>query len=96
MSSTGVFGDKGFTGTDYITTPVRKPEDRELYMRLHKPHTAPHMLGRVVATTTLIKYNTIPAPLFSVAFGHVAGLRTTMWIIISALVCFTAVAIQPE
>jgi hypothetical protein len=54
------------------------------------------MLGRVVATTTLIKYNTIPAPLFSVAFGHVAGLRTTMWIIISALVCFTAVAIQPE
>jgi hypothetical protein len=28
----GVFGDKGFIGTDYITTPVRKPEDRELYM----------------------------------------------------------------
>ena len=21
----GVFGDKGFIGTDYITTPVRKP-----------------------------------------------------------------------
>jgi DDE superfamily endonuclease/Helix-turn-helix of DDE superfamily endonuclease len=31
----GVFGDKGFIGTDYITTPVRKPEDRELYMREH-------------------------------------------------------------
>jgi hypothetical protein len=31
----GVFGDKGFIGTDYITTPVRKPEDRELYIREH-------------------------------------------------------------
>jgi hypothetical protein len=31
----GVFGDKGFIGTDYITTPVRKPKDRELYMREH-------------------------------------------------------------
>jgi len=29
----GVFGDKGFIGTDYITTPVRKPKVRELYMR---------------------------------------------------------------
>ena len=26
----GVFGDKGFIGTDYITTPIRKPECREL------------------------------------------------------------------
>jgi hypothetical protein len=31
----GVIGDKGFIGTDYITTPVRKPEGRELYMREH-------------------------------------------------------------
>ena len=31
----GVFGDKGFIGTDYITTPIRKPKDRELYMREH-------------------------------------------------------------
>jgi DDE superfamily endonuclease/Helix-turn-helix of DDE superfamily endonuclease len=31
----GVFGDKGFIGTDYITTPVRKPKDRELYIREH-------------------------------------------------------------
>jgi hypothetical protein len=31
----GVIGDKGFIGTDYITTPVRKLEDRELYMREH-------------------------------------------------------------
>jgi hypothetical protein len=31
----GVIGDKGFIGTDYITTPVRKPQDRELYMREH-------------------------------------------------------------
>jgi len=29
----GVIGDKGFIGTDYITTPVRKPEHRELYLR---------------------------------------------------------------
>jgi hypothetical protein len=28
-----VFGDKGFIGTDYITTPVRKPEHRELHIR---------------------------------------------------------------
>jgi DDE superfamily endonuclease/Helix-turn-helix of DDE superfamily endonuclease len=26
----GVFGDKGFIGTDYITTPIRKPECRKL------------------------------------------------------------------
>src|ERR1700678_3320334 len=31
----GVIGDKGFIGTDYITTPVRKPEDRELYICEH-------------------------------------------------------------
>lgn len=29
----GVFGDKGFIGTDYITTPIRKPKHRELYIR---------------------------------------------------------------
>jgi hypothetical protein len=26
----GVLGDKGFIGTDYITTPIRKPKCREL------------------------------------------------------------------
>jgi hypothetical protein len=31
----GVIGDKGFIGTDYISTPVRKPEGRELYMSEH-------------------------------------------------------------
>ena len=31
----GVFGDKGFIGADYITTPVRKPQNRDLYMREH-------------------------------------------------------------
>ncbi|MGH3854679.1 MAG: transposase family protein [Pseudonocardiaceae bacterium] len=30
-----VIGDKGFIGTDYIITPVRKPQDRDLYMREH-------------------------------------------------------------
>lgn len=30
-----VIGDKGFIGTGYIVTPVRKPEGRELYMREH-------------------------------------------------------------
>jgi hypothetical protein len=28
--ASGVFGDKGFIGTDYITTPIRKPECRAL------------------------------------------------------------------
>ncbi len=32
----GVFGDKGFTGTDYITTPIRKPECRELLKWEHE------------------------------------------------------------
>ena len=31
----GTVGDKGFIGTDYITTPVRKPPDRDLYIREH-------------------------------------------------------------
>jgi hypothetical protein len=31
----GVFGDKGFIGTDYVTTPIRKRQDRELYIREH-------------------------------------------------------------
>jgi DDE superfamily endonuclease len=26
----GAFGDKGFIGTDYITTPIRKPKSRKL------------------------------------------------------------------
>jgi hypothetical protein len=30
-----VIGDKGFIGPDYIITPVRKPQDRDLYMREH-------------------------------------------------------------
>jgi hypothetical protein len=32
----GVFGDKGFVGTDYITTPIRKPECRELLQWEHE------------------------------------------------------------
>ena len=32
----GVFGDKGFIGTDYITTPIRKPECRKLLQWEHK------------------------------------------------------------
>ena len=32
----GVFGDKGFVGTDYITTPIRKPECRELLRWEHE------------------------------------------------------------
>ena len=30
-----VIGDKGFIGTDYIITSVRKPTNRDLYMREH-------------------------------------------------------------
>jgi hypothetical protein len=32
----GVFGDKGFIGTDYITTPIRKPQFRELLQWEHE------------------------------------------------------------
>ena len=32
----GVFGDKGFVGTEYITTPIRKPECRELLQWEHQ------------------------------------------------------------
>src|SRR5262245_55404378 len=32
----GVFGDKGFIGTEYITTPIRKPEARELLQWEHE------------------------------------------------------------
>ena len=32
----GVIGGKGFAGTDCITTPVRKPKKRELYIREHE------------------------------------------------------------
>jgi len=32
----GVFGDKGFIGTDYITTPIRKPEFRKLLQWEHE------------------------------------------------------------
>ena len=32
----GVLGDKGFIGTDYITTPIRKPECRELLSWEHE------------------------------------------------------------
>ena len=32
----GVFGDKGFIGTGYITTPIRKPQCRELLQWEHE------------------------------------------------------------
>jgi hypothetical protein len=32
----GVFGDKGLIGTDYITTPIRKPQFRELLQWEHE------------------------------------------------------------
>jgi hypothetical protein len=32
----GVFGDKGFIGTDYITTPIRKPQCRKLLQWEHR------------------------------------------------------------
>ncbi|MDQ2874271.1 MAG: transposase [Actinomycetota bacterium] len=32
----GVFGDKGFIGTDYITTPIRKPQFRQLLQWEHE------------------------------------------------------------
>ena len=32
----GVFADKGFIGTDYITTPIRKPQCRQLLQWEHE------------------------------------------------------------
>ena len=32
----GVFGDKGLIGTDYITTPIRKPQCRQLLQWEHE------------------------------------------------------------
>jgi len=32
----GVFGGKGFIGTDYITTPIRKPQCRQLLQWEHE------------------------------------------------------------
>ncbi|MGH3300656.1 MAG: transposase family protein [Streptosporangiaceae bacterium] len=34
--ASGVFGDKGFIGTDYITTPIRKPQYRKLQQWEHE------------------------------------------------------------
>lgn len=52
----------------------------------------PQMLGRIVATTTFIKYSTIPlGGLLGGFLGDVAGLRDTMWIMTSALVCFMTI-----
>jgi len=34
--ASGVFGDKGFIGTDYITTPIRKPQCRKLLQWEHE------------------------------------------------------------
>jgi len=49
----GVFGDKGFIGTDYITTPVRKQKDRELYIREHAALVACEIVGvRVIYQVT--------------------------------------------
>ena len=31
-----MFGDKGFIGTDYITTPIRKPKCRKLLQWEHE------------------------------------------------------------
>ncbi|MEV4050684.1 MFS transporter [Amycolatopsis sp. NPDC049688] len=48
----------------------------------------PHLLGRVVATTTFIKYSTIPVGAILGGFlGDRIGLRPTMWIMTGALVC---------
>ena len=32
----GAFGDKGFIGTDYVTTPIRKPQCRQLLQWEHE------------------------------------------------------------
>jgi predicted MFS family arabinose efflux permease len=52
----------------------------------------PHMLGRVVATTTFIKYSTIPVgAVLGGVVGNLLGLRATMWIMTGAFACSSAV-----
>jgi hypothetical protein len=41
-----VFGDKRFIGTGYITTPIRNPQDRELYIREHDYNNRSAFIGR--------------------------------------------------
>ena len=52
----------------------------------------PHMLGRVVATTTFIKYSTIPVgAILGGVVGDILGLRATMWIMTGAFACCSAI-----
>lgn len=52
----------------------------------------PHMLGRVVATTTFIKYSTLPVgAVLGGVVGSLLGLRATMWIMTGAFACCSAV-----
>ena len=78
----GVLGDKGFIGTDYITTPIRKPECRELLQWEHEWNNqvssfrAP--VERAVATlkTWRILFTDYRRPLktFMSSFGAAIGL----------------------
>jgi DDE superfamily endonuclease/Helix-turn-helix of DDE superfamily endonuclease len=78
----GVFGDKGFIGTDYITTPIRKPQCRQLLQWEHEwnnqvsSYRAP--VERAVATlkTWRILFTDYRRPLrtFKSSFRAVIGL----------------------
>ena len=78
----GVFGDKGFIGTDYITTPIRKLKCRELLQWEHEwnnqvsSYRAP--VERAVATlkTWRILFTDYRRPLktFKSSFGAAIGL----------------------
>jgi MFS family permease len=52
----------------------------------------PELLGRVIATTTFIKYSTIPVgAVLGGLLGSTIGLRPTMWIMTAALAACTAI-----
>jgi site-specific recombinase XerC len=78
----GVFGDKGFIGTDYITTPIRKPECRDLLQWEHEWNNQVSSLRapveRAVATlkTWRILFTDYRRPLrtFKSSFRAVIGL----------------------
>ena len=77
-----VFGDKGFIGTDYITTPIRKPRYRKLLQWGHEWNnqvSSFHAPGeRAVATlkTSRILFNDYRRPLktFKSSFRAAIGL----------------------
>jgi DDE superfamily endonuclease len=88
--------EKGFTGTDYITTPVRKPKHRELYIREKEynaevsSHRAPVERAVAQLTTWRILFSDSRRPLESLSGFLQDGHRTPL---LRALFCICPLAV---